>query len=474
MEKWIEKFKQKGTQVVKIGNNYYLYQIKSVWDPQKKRAKKITEKYLGKITPDGLVKPKHERVVESFENISVKEIGASFMGLLLSEYIKELLCKYFPSEWKEILVFSFARLFNSLPIKNVMPFYSSSHLSDVISGAKVSPKSLSSLLFSIGNKRSKVVDFLKNFVTGTEFAVIDLTHIFSFSEDVITATIGHNSEGEYTPQINFVMIFSLNEKMPSFFRLVSGSIRDISVIPATIKEAGLETGIIIGDKGFYSANNVKFLEEKNLEYILPLKRSSSFIDYTPLGKSKKELDGYFIFDERVIWHYERKTEDEKRIIVFLDEKLRVEEEKDLLLYVDKGGADIDKYYAREKMFGSIAIMTKTNYSSQKVFELLKSRVEIEILFDTFKNILQADRTYLRNAVQIEGWMFVNFISLLIYYQIYNSLLKNEMLKKYSVKDIIMHLSRIYKAKIGDKWQIAEIPKQSKIVMDKLNLKIHIT
>lgn len=474
MEKWIEQFKQKGTQIVKVGKNHYLYKIKSVWDAKKKRAQKITEKYLGKITPDGLIKPKHERVMECLEHITVKEIGASYLGLMLSDSIKELLRKHFPEEWREILVFSFARLFHSSPMKNVQSFYTSSHLSDAIGGAKVSPKSLSSFLHSIGSRRGKVVEFLKNFVGGTEFAVIDLTHIFSFSEDVITATIGYNSEGEYVPQINFIMIFSLNEKMPAFFRLVPGSIRDITVIPATLKEAGLEKGIIIGDKGFYSAGNVKFLEEAGLEYILPLKRSSSFIDYEPLKRSKKELDGYFMFDERVIWHYEKNTKDDKRIIVFLDEKLRVEEEKDMLTYIERGIANIEKYYDRENVFGSIAVMTKTNYPPRKIFELLKSRVEIEILFDTFKNILQADRTYLRDTIQIEGWMFVNFISLLLYYQIYNKLLQKDLLQKYSVKDVLIHLSRVYKTKIGENWMLAEIPKQSKLIMDKLDVSIHIT
>jgi len=36
--------------------------------------------------------------------------------------------------------------------------------------------------------------------------------------------------------------------------------------------------------------------------------------------------------------------------------------------------------------------------------------------------------------------------------------KAELLKKYSVKDLIIHLRRIYKLKINDKWVTSEIPK----------------
>jgi len=43
---WVSKQKRKGTQVTRIGKNYYLYKISSQWDPQKKRAVKVTEEYL--------------------------------------------------------------------------------------------------------------------------------------------------------------------------------------------------------------------------------------------------------------------------------------------------------------------------------------------------------------------------------------------------------------------------------------------
>lgn len=58
---WIKKFKRKGTEIKKIGDRYYLYEAKSVWDPELKRAKKVTGKYLGVLTEKGLIKPKHER-----------------------------------------------------------------------------------------------------------------------------------------------------------------------------------------------------------------------------------------------------------------------------------------------------------------------------------------------------------------------------------------------------------------------------
>jgi transposase len=471
---WVKKYQEKGTQAVKIKENYYLYKIKSIWDPEKGRARKVTEKYLGKVTPDGIVKPKQERIIEGLNEITVKEFGASYFINSIASNILELLKENYPAHWKEIFVFSTMRLFHSSPLKNVSHYYNSSHLSDVFSGAKVSPKSLSELLFSVGMERGKMVNFMKNFVEGSEFLVIDLTHVFSLSENIISATTGHNSEEEYTPQINLVLLYSLDKSQPSFFRLVPGSIRDVSVIPVSLKEAGVKKAVIIGDKGFFSDDNVKFLETEKLDYILPLKRNSSLIDYSPIQSGdRKSFDGHFLFEKRVIWYYERKKDD-YRIIVFLDEKLKAEEEKDFITHIDNGKKPVDEYFDRQFKIGTIAVAAKTSFKADKVFEHLKARVEIESLFDTFKNLLHADRSYMRDEAHLQGWMFVNFVSLLLYYKIYELLINKDLLTNCSPKDVILHLSRIYKLKIERKWILSEIPKKSRKIIEKLDLTLHIT
>jgi hypothetical protein len=91
------------------------------------------------------------------------------------------------------------RFFYYIAIKNVYHYYITSGLSDSISDRKLSPRSISCILKDIGINRKSVVDFLKNFVKGRNFQVIDLTHIFSDSEDIINSTLGHNSEGPYIP-----------------------------------------------------------------------------------------------------------------------------------------------------------------------------------------------------------------------------------------------------------------------------------
>ncbi len=471
---WVLRHKQKNTQIVRIGNSYYLYRITSRWDPKKGRARKITEKYLGKITEEGLIKPKYERVLEGMKGLTVKEFGATQYVVSIAKDIIELLRIYFPDIWKSIFVFSLMRLFYSSPLKNVIHHFRASYISEIYPDASVSLRSLSGIIKEVGAERQRVIGFLRNFLKGRKYQVIDITQVFFYSENLISAALGYNSHGEYIPQVNLVVVFGLKEREPGFFRIVPGSIRDVSLFKRTLEEAGISAAVIICDKGFYSEENIRFLEDNNLRFIMPLKRNSSLIDYSPLiSGRRRDFGGYFLFEKRVIWYSEKVVEG-KRLILYFDERLRAEEEKDIVSHIEEGRIKIGRLYETEHRLGSISVLTNTEHNANEVFELLKGRIEIEQAFDTFKNLLNADRTYIRDDEGLNGWMFVNFVSLILYYRIYNELRKARLLKNYSVKDLLMHLKRIYILKMPDGWQVSEVPKTTRKIVERLGLDLHIT
>jgi transposase len=442
-----------------------------VWDKERGRPRRVTGEYLGKITPDGLVKPKHARITEG---ISVKEFGATSYILSLCSEINEKVKEHFNAEWQDIVAFAMTRLFYTSPMKNVYHYYVTSHLSDALPDASVSPKPLSDLLYSIGLGRQQAVNFMKEFVDGSEFLAMDSTHIFSLAEDVIAATLGHNTEEEYVPQVNLSLIFSLDKMHPSFFRIVPGSIRDVSIIPASVKEAGISNAIVVTDKGFYSDDNTRMLEGEGLRYIMPLRRNSSFVSYRRLSGDMKNLDGFFHFDERVIWHYTirrgGKKKRKRKVVVYFDPSLRTEEERDFLSRVSEGKAKMEEYYERQRILGTMSVITNTTMEPEEIFQLLKRRVDVEQLFDTLKNTLHADRTYMRDDHHLQGWMFINFVAMLFYYRLYSELTSMGLLGKYSPHDVIVHLSRVQKLFVGGRWVLSEVPKTSREISEELGFK----
>jgi transposase len=166
---------------------------------------------------------------------------------------------------------------------------------------------------------------------------------------------------------------------PIYYRILAGSIRDVSSLVLSISESGVKNIILVSDKGFYSLDNInEIYDDGKINYILPLKRNSQFIDYSQLKHpGKNGFDGYFLFEKRVIWYYEHII-DEKRIVTFLDERLKVEEEKDLLIRVEEKKHELTEFYDNQFKFGTISIITKTEFPPQKIFEFLKSRINIHL------------------------------------------------------------------------------------------------
>ena len=59
---WAKNLRQKGTEIKAVGERYYLCNVTSKWDPEKKRARKISGDYLGILTPQGLIPAQHRRL----------------------------------------------------------------------------------------------------------------------------------------------------------------------------------------------------------------------------------------------------------------------------------------------------------------------------------------------------------------------------------------------------------------------------
>ena len=62
---WAVKFRRPGTELRRVNEELYkLYECSSVYDKEKKRARKITGKYLGSITEAGGFKESRKRIME--------------------------------------------------------------------------------------------------------------------------------------------------------------------------------------------------------------------------------------------------------------------------------------------------------------------------------------------------------------------------------------------------------------------------
>ena len=78
---------------------------------------------------------------------------------------------------------------------------------------------------------------------------------------------------------------------------------------------------------------------------------------------------------------------------------------------------------------------------------------------------------MRDDYQLNGWLFVNFIAMMLYYRIYNLLVSHKMLRKYSPMDVIEHLSRVQMLRVDSRWIMTEIPKKTREIIAQLEIPV---
>ena len=98
-------------------------------------------------------------------------------------------------------------------------------------------------------------------------------------------------------------------------------------------------------------------------------------------------------------------------------------------------------------------------------------MEVETVFDTYKNLLQADRSYMQSHESFEAWVFINHLAIMLYYKIFNVIKDKNKLGKLSPKDLLMRLARVTKIRIGSEWISAEVPRSSQVIFKELGIAV---
>jgi hypothetical protein len=73
---------------------------------------------------------------------------------------------------------------------------------------------------------------------------------------------------------------------------------------------------------------------------------------------------------------------------------------------------------------------------------------------------------------LESWAFINHLSLMMVYRIYDLLRRYKLLSKVSVEDFLRYLQGVRAINWDNQWHVTEIPKKTQKPLETLNL--HIT
>ena len=454
---WVRRVvgKKKCIEIKERNGRYYVYQPKNVWDKKKKRPTR-TSKYLGVIKPTGIQAPYEATLHGIYEYGHIRFVW----HVLGKNGILKSLKKIFPDDWKVLLLFAMNRLIDPRPIKSIKQWYEKTYLVKKLD-ISVSPKKISRVLETVGMSWKSQREFFEDIKRNRERIIYDGSIIFSSSKDNPLLETGYNKKHFLLTKANIVLAFSHDRFFPVFFRVIPGSVHEITTIDLLLEELGKDI-ILVVDKGLNSADVRKKLSKK-VGFITLLKRNSRMINYD------LKLKSFFIYRERPI-KYTSYQHGKFFIYLYEDVALRAEEEKTYFTLLSKG----KKVEFKEKWAGKIAIISNRKFPPEEAYEMWKSRDQIEKVFDVLQNMLDVDRPYVRKEETFRGYLFASFIALIAYYFILSTLKKAEINTKISVSDILLELSKIYKIELGKKEILSERTKRVRKLMEILKIENIIT
>jgi len=460
---WVSKHKQKGIAIEQRGDSYYASRVTSVWDPKKKRSQKKTLEYLGRVTPNGIVPPKGKRVPQIG---GVLEAGNFVYLENFARHLSKPLSECFPDDWQSILAAAAIRLCYRETFGRMRVRYETSFAKRLWPEATLSKNSLSGLLTRLGQQWPAQRDFFAQMASGEKHMAIDLSHIFSDSQNIPWIEFGHNGDNVWRPQVGIMLMWGTTTQRPGFLKLLPGATHSAQTIVNAIWGSDLQDLIAVMDKGFWSPGNMKCLEDANIQYAMALKRDLPLVKHASQSKYKE----YFRYRKRAQWW--RSTEWDGRVIFhFLDKSIADQEESIYLERVEKGKAAMTDYKRLKNRFGTLSILTDTGRSAEETYTLYKERRDVEYAFDTLQNTLGAEVTWMRSRESLQGYLFILFVALHLYSQVLEHLKRKDLLTRYSVQDVLTYLSKVCIVEMNGKDHLGEVTRQTRKVIDLLEVPI---
>lgn len=496
----------KNTEIKKIGNNWYLYERFSKYDPTIKRSRKISGRCLGKITPDGLIATKRrltpaERPAAVLEE--TVEVGASLFMWKRTEDLRKRLQVHFPDQWQQIYVAALLRLLREPRFKRLQLHFENSILSHVFPKLSFTASDNAAMLRTLGKKRQAISSFMREDIDKkSAFILFDGHRLITSSKTMPFAELGYDSKQRYMLQINLLYIYSLDENRgaPVYYKQFIGSTPDVSAFADVLTESTLRHSdcTIIADKGFASESDFELLDSKNLKYVIPLRRGSRFVK-SKLPLTPMSYENMFPFNGRAIQAL-KISEAGFNVFVFFDAQLYANELADAVERGEKTnntnavkldsemkrrakGAprltneelqalqpqDLMEIHNEIPEMGTVTIRTnRTDLNCMQVYRVYKQRQAIEQFFRTYRASLDFEASYMRTQATQEAWLFLNHLSSMMGMDCITDIAAMNEDKNISLEDLKQTLGKIMATRVQGEWLVAPEKRSVAKLLDKFD------
>ncbi|MDR1380821.1 MAG: IS1634 family transposase [Tannerella sp.] len=367
------------------------------------------------------------------------------------------------------------------------------------------PSQRSSELLSQIIEKPKM-DFLKRQAkrrSEIEYLFYDSTSVSSYSEQLKQVKYGKNKDGDSLAQINLALLFGQKSGLPAYYRKLSGHITDVMTIGnliAGVDYLDIKKVKLVMDRGFYSEKNLNDLMKKHYKFIIGAKVSLKFIQ-SQFSKDVYDFDrrerynsdtGLFIKTQTIEWNYketkarsgdvvnakrrlyvhiyyndQHATDDKIRFNKRLDEmegdickgNMKYEREKECLKYYEikntsaRGISFMPKQEVIDKVrrnFGFFVLLSNGVKDPIEAIRIYRAKDMVEKAFNDLKDRLNMRRTSVSSEENLEGKLFIQFLSLIYVSYIKRAMEEAKLFKSKTMQELLDDLDIIEKFQMPGK------------------------
>jgi transposase len=421
------------------------------------------------------------------ENAFTKEYGLFYLLVELSKKIglEDSLIMSLPNKWQEIFMLVVYLVSCGDPFLECEEWLESTTSYKI---GEMSTQKISNLLKSITEEERN--EFYTQWCSKRqkeEYLALDITSSSSYSELIDDVEWGHNRDKEKLAQVNICMLMGETSMLPIYQMNYPGSVNDVKTLKTTIDTIkallDFQNLSLVMDKGFYST--------KNIDYILKIPNKIKFIISIPfrcnlaleqINKWKNSIqdeDNCIIINDTILYSvsdtYDWDNNNKLNIFTFFNENKYIYEKtkimydalnllneakkkpieyvksKEHLKYLDfkiKNDNTCDVFLSKNKIStklkhsGWFIILTNDNITSFDSITIYRNKDVVEKGFLRLKQKLDLYRTRVHSQIALDNKIFISFIALILVSKIHYVMIKNDLYKKFTMKQLISKLKRV--------------------------------
>lgn len=464
--KWLEQKRAedpegvRGWTLEKHGGSHYIKWGTTVWDPEAKKYRKRT-RHVGTLNPNGTVTKARQRAQAepAPPPIGVRDYGDAAVLEKASESIAGPLEECFPDTWRELLALAEARVLGEPRLCRLGDVWRL--LDDTRGlGPRTSADALSRALEAAGGDSAAQERFFDAIDPGDGHVAVDLSVVFSRSEGVSMLRKGYNRFGLQCQQFNLAAVCSIGDGRPTRLCMVCGNVKEGS-LEGMIGRFGLPAdSVLVMDRGYGSRKVLDAVVGAGHGFVVALRRDSLAYRDVEVG------EGHFTWEGRAV-NYGRGRFWGHHAYRFEDLSLRADEVCDRYKAEEDGGRapkDLDRA-------GNVMILSSLNIDPYQIYRMYKMRCAVENFFDTSKNDLRGDSTYLGSDRKVMGYNLVTFLAYRIWWEVRSWLEGADLCSRYSPEDVLRKFSAVKVYYTDNGPVLSDVPKDVREIGRKIGLEL---